>query len=208
MKIVLSNNKQLMVFIIIFIIAALIGIGVNFNRFESIIEPISTANQTESKDENCCFLLIEEWHSIEGSLLSGNSSEVPIILIDFPTYNINEASKKIRVPYRQERLENLSNTKIIFASGESRGGVIGGGISSHLIPIEDFPVHINRGAYSIDIISNERVLINNNTEIPPGDQYSYDSNSTINYGSAVVSIHSRTTIRNYGIWPKDSIGVW
>lgn len=151
-----------------------------------------------------CFLLVEEWHTTEGHIISGNRSDIPLKLIDFPMYDVEEGNKKIWVPFIRDDLKDLSNVSIIFGYGKSLEGDIGGGISSSLSTFEEFPLHINRSGYSIDIISNDRVLINNNIEIPPGGQHLFISNYTENYGNTTVNIQHTIRIKNYGNYPKDS----
>lgn len=149
-------------------------------------------------------MLVEEWHTKEGHIISGSRSDIPFRAIDFPLYNIQEGSKKIWIPFIRKDLKCLSNVSIIFGYGVSLEGDIGMGISSSLNTYEEFPLHINRSGYSIDIISNDQVLINNNIEIPPGGQHLFISNYTENYGNTTVKIQHTIRIKNYGNYTKDS----
>lgn len=169
------------------------------------IEPQQMAGLNRTVEEKGYFLLVEEWHNTDGRIISGSRRDIPFRAIDFPMYDIEEGNKKIWVPFMRDDLKCLSNVKIIFGYGVSLDGDMGMGISSSLSTYKEFPFHVNRSGYSIDIISDDLVFINNKIKIPPGGQYSIISNSTEYYGNTVVQVQHTTTIKNYGNYSEDSI---
>lgn len=171
-------------------------------------------------EDSKTFLLIEVWHFKSGYVISGNASDIPFLCIDFPTYNIDETSRKL-VDYGNLKNKDLTQTKIIIGNGSSISGDIGGGAASRLYTYNNFPIHIFQMAYfcgknvfnyTLDIISNEEVLINNSINIPTNEQYSYYLNYTEDFqsvhgGNATVAICERIMIKNYGVWSKDAIQI-
>jgi len=162
------------------------------------------------------FLLVELWHSSDGKLLSGNGSEIPILCIDFPTYQIDVGGGKL-VDYGNLEKGEISRMRVVYGSGTGLKGYAGSGAASGLEPYENHPVHITEELrfsgrtpfnITIDIMENDTIMINNTIPIAAGGEYIFYSNYTQVYpdlANTTVRIEETVRIKNFGLWQKDRI---
>lgn len=156
-----------------------------------------------NSDETSEYVFVQVSHNIHGENIEGVG---PQMMIDFPTYRINETAESITGSVLNS--PDVANIKAIIGSYSSNSGDYGGGASSSLTVFEYLPVSSNFTRFlnfSINIDEDNKVYINDSIELIPGEIYYY-YNEYIQTGQMYdnstyrMKVTETISIKYYGIW--------
>lgn len=138
-------------------------------------------------------LFLEVWRDVSGKVLEGEPRK---LMIDFPTYKFDEETGE---------LSGITNFDInrshllVVGLGESLSGDAGGGVSSHLVAIDDLPCDIE--GIRITAISNGKITLEymgQEISLAPGEKWTNTSKSIQSFGETRMKIIETITITNHG----------
>jgi hypothetical protein len=165
------------------------------------IETEEPPSETPSPYDVSQCLFINFWTEKKGRIISGN---VPIMMIDFPTYSYDESAR---------RLEGLINFQItdpliaIIGIGQNLSGDAGGGAASMLYGIYSLP-------YEQGTIRIERIQLNGAAELlfqgkkiilQPGEEWRKKEVRIEDVGSGRIEYTITYTIKNHGWIQKTNV---
>ena len=153
-------------------------------------DPKSQAGSTETGNQQM-FLFIETQKHKNGTVISGNSSQ---LAIDFPTYDlINSTLRTV------ERIELNSSIKAIYGNEFQISGDIGFGISSGLYPVKDLPYIYDK--INILSIEGDNATLNcygKNVTLVPGDSWKMETIQPEEIGDGLLNVTTTVTVFNHG----------
>jgi hypothetical protein len=155
------------------------------------------------------YVLIERWIEIyQGGFA----------FIDFPTYVFDPDTGELRpdiVPRgKWFPLDDLTELKVVYGRGTSRTGSAGSGINSRVFAVTELPF-TEPAKEDTDVVvtvegidaqgvaylkrGNQRIVLQ------PGQDWTREGKSTVEWGGDKLEIFSRERISNYGIQEKSKI---
>jgi hypothetical protein len=159
------------------------------------------------------YVFIERWIEVyQDSAVSA--------YIDFPSYGFDRDSGSIEPdivpPGRWFPLEDLTELKVVYGRGTERTGSAGTGVNSQVFAVTALPfteplkgdTDVVVTAQSVDVQGivylrrgNERIVLR------PGESWTRDGKSTVEWGGIKSEVLSRERISNHGVLDKSGIQV-
>jgi len=157
------------------------------------------------------YVFIERWIEIyEDSAVRAH--------IDFPTYVFAQNSGQLRPdivpPGRWFPLEDLSELKVVYGRGTSRTGSAGEGANSKVFAVTELPFTEPAKEDTDVLLTVERVGANGAVHLrrgseqivlQPGQDWTRDGKSVVEWGGIKSEISYRERITNYGVLDKANI---
>jgi len=140
------------------------------------------------------------------------------VYIDFPTYSFDQNSGELKpdiVPQgRWFPLEDLTDLKVVYGRGTSRTSQAGMGAHSQVfavteLPFTEPPKHDTDVILTIEGIDGQGVVYlrrgGQHIVLQPGEEWTWDGKSTIEWGGVKSEILSKERISNFGVLDKSRI---
>jgi hypothetical protein len=157
------------------------------------------------------YVFIERWIEVyEDSAVSA--------FIDFPTYVFDENSGELKPdivpPGRWFPLEDLAELKVVYGRGTSRTGSAGSGINSRVFAFTELPSTEPTKEDADVLVTVEGIdaqgvayLRRGNQQIvlEPGEDWTREGKSIVEWGGTKSEIASRERISNFGVREKSKI---
>lgn len=157
------------------------------------------------------YVFIERWIEIyEDSAMS--------VYIDFPTYSFDQNSGELKPdivpPGRWFPLQDLTNLKVVYGRGTSRAGQAGMGAQSQVFALTELPFtepqeHDTEVMVTIESIDGDGIAYlrraGQQIVLHPGEQWTWDGKSAIEWGGVKSEILSKERISNFGVLDKSRI---
>ncbi|NYT02175.1 MAG: hypothetical protein GKC10_05400 [Methanosarcinales archaeon] len=137
------------------------------------------------------FLLVEVWTHQNGTLVEGTAFP---IMIDFPTYDVQEGSLSSVYP-----LELEPDAILLVGEGSSLSGDLGGGAASGLSQISALP--FQSGNVTILAMEEDRVTVEfrgQQRTLAPGEEWVEVDHELQRFEEGSYKVEITTTIHNYG----------
>jgi len=157
------------------------------------------------------YVFVERWIEVYG----GSPGSM---FIDFPTYEFNQETGGLKPyivpPGHWFPLDDMSQLEVVFGRGTSRTGPAGAGANSKVFAITALPFTETPKDDTDVLVTVERIdadgtvhLKRGNQPIvlPPGQSWTIDGESTVEWGGVTFTIVARERITNYGVLDKSKI---
>jgi hypothetical protein len=141
-------------------------------------------------------LFIDVWEHQDGKVISGTAYKM---MIDFPTYNLENSTLKSMVP-----VEIDPRALAILGKGSSLSGDMGGGAASGLSLIKETPHFIgNYSGLNVSIlgIEGDDIIIDlsgRQMVLEPGESWKRERTDTQQIRDSLMKVTTTLTIWNYG----------
>lgn len=167
------------------------------------------------------YVFIERWIEIyKEQWIAPYKDSAVSAFIDFPTYRFDQNSDELQPdivpPGRWFPLEDLTELKVVYGRGTERTGSAGTGINSQVFAVTDLPFTEPPKGDTGVVVTVESVnahgiayLRRGNEQIvlQPGESWTRDGKSTIEWGGVKSEVWSKERISNFGVLDKSRIQV-
>jgi len=141
-------------------------------------------------------LFIEVWEHQDGKIISGKAHKM---MIDFPTYHLENSTLKSMTPF-----DVNPSSLLILGKGSSLSGDMGGGAASGLHAIKELPYLV--GSYSCINISISKIQGDNVTldlsgrelVLEKGESWKREKEETQQIQDSLIDVTNTVTVWNHG----------
>ena len=173
--------------------------------------PTPTAGPAEWLIPADKYVFVERWIDVYGGSIGS-------MFIDFPTYEFDQNSGELKPyivpPGTWFPLDDLSQLKVVYGRGTSRTGPAGSGANSKVFAITALPFTETPKDDTDVLVTIERVDADGTVHLkrgsqqivlPPGQSWTRDGESNVEWGGVKFVIAARERITNYGAADKSKI---
>ncbi len=166
------------------------------------------------------YVFIERWIEISREQwIAPYKDSAVSAFIDFPTYQFDQNSGELKPdivpPGRWFPLEDLTELKVVYGRGTKRTGS-GAGVNSQVYAVTSLPfTEPPKGDTDVlvtveDVNAQGVVYLRRGDEqfaLQPGESWTRDGKSTVEWGGVKSEISSQERISNFGVFDKSGIRV-
>ncbi len=178
------------IFVLVSLIALLLILLSLFFLFPSEVERRARSGE---------YIFLEFWVNEHGRVLEGEPFNLSI---DFPRYWLNEDSHVLGGIVNPEFIQLNSSLKLIYGSGNSLSGDMGGGVASDLFGVYSLPFKDEVANLEIrDLSGDGTVTVRvNETDISlkPGGKWESTFKTIFRHEGGVIEVEKRITLKNHG----------
>ncbi len=183
------------IFVLVSLITSLLLL---FSLF--FLSPSEVGRRAESGE----YIFLEFWVNEHGKILEGKPFN---LFIDFPKYWLNEDSHVLEGFVNSEFIQLNSSLKLIYGSGTSLSGGIGGGTASDLFGVYSLPFKDKTANLEIKDLSGDGTVVVRVNEasisLNPGGKWKSTFKTIFKHEGGVVEVEKRITLINHGfVKPK------